>query len=361
MAGKPQVTLTFAGDSSKLESAFSKVGESARGMEGEVGKASKKVGESADAFDRAGEAADSVDTKAMGFRDTMTGVQDTGLGLSKIMKGDLFEGFLTLGMGVGDLASGMFNFVIPAIKSMTLSMVGNAVQSVRAAAASVVHRSAMFAGAVATRVMTVAQRGLNLALRANPIGLVITAIALLVGGIVIAYKRSETFRSVVQTAMRGVQAAFKWVTDSGAILLGWFQKLPGRIGTFFGGLASTISSPFRRAFQAVKDFWNNTIGGKGFSVPDWIPGVGGRSFSIPRFHTGGIMPGAPGSEGLALLQAGERITPAGRTRAGETRPEMVEVRVFIGDRELTDIVRTEVSSGNRALKRALGAGAVRLA
>jgi phage-related minor tail protein len=42
-----------------------------------------------------------------------------------------------------------------------------------------------------------AQIGLNLAMIANPIGLIVIAIAALVAGLIIAYKRSETFRNIV--------------------------------------------------------------------------------------------------------------------------------------------------------------------
>ena len=34
--------------------------------------------------------------------------------------------------------------------------------------------------------------------------------------------------------------------------------------------------------------------------------------NIPYLHTGGIVPGMPGSDVLAVLQAGERVSPAGR-------------------------------------------------
>jgi hypothetical protein len=61
-----QVTLTFAGETKQAEDAFDRVGESSRKM-------SDKVGGSAEGFAKAGEAADQLDTKAMGFRDTMTG------------------------------------------------------------------------------------------------------------------------------------------------------------------------------------------------------------------------------------------------------------------------------------------------
>src|SRR5215831_898494 len=60
---------------------------------------------------------------------------------------------------------------------------------------------------VATAAWTAAQWLLNAALTANPIGLVVAAIAALAAGLVIAYKKSETFRDIVQAALRGVQAA----------------------------------------------------------------------------------------------------------------------------------------------------------
>lgn len=311
MASKNQVTLTFAGDSSDLEKAFDKVGQSSKQMGSDVDKASVKVRDSGAGFDKAGEAADNLDTKAMGFRDTMTGVQDTMLGTSQIAKGNLFEGFLTLGMGVGDLGSGLFNFLIPAVKSASLSMVGNAVSTTRATIATGRHKVAMLGSAVATRVMTVAQRGLNLAMRANPLGLIITALFLVGTALVVAYKKSSTFRAIVQGAMRGVQRAFGWVLDRGKTLLSWFRSAPGKIGGAFSRLGGIISAPFRAAFGQIKSLWNSTAGGFGFSIPGWVPKIGGNSFRIPRMHTGGVMGGAPGTEGLALLQAGERVTPAG--------------------------------------------------
>lgn len=319
---KPQVTLTLAGDSSQLEKTFESVGASSREMGDEVDTASSRVGQSSQSFDRAGDAADRMDSKAMGFRDTMTGVQDSMLGVSEIARGNMFEGFINLGRGVGDLASGFANFLIPQIRSFSKAAIANTVATVRNTAAMAVQRTTALASAAATRVMTVAQRALNWAMRANPIGLIITLIAGLVAGIVIAYKRSQTFRNIVQGAMRGIQAAFGWVIDRGGDLVNWFRKLPGRIGSFFSGLGSSIAQPFQTAFAAVRAAWNSTIGGRGFTIPGWVPGIGGRSFRIPTFHSGGVVPGAPGTETMARLQAGERVTPAGQSAP----PVVLELR-----------------------------------
>ncbi|WP_020385880.1 hypothetical protein [Kribbella catacumbae] len=313
MAGKPQVTLTFAGDSTKLESAFDKVGSSARKMDTDVGAASKSVGESASSFDTVGEAADGAEGKAQGFSDTLTGTKDVMGGVGEIARGNLFEGFVMAGQGAADLAGGMASFMIPALKN----------------------------GVTWIKSTTIAQRAMNVAMRANPIGLVITALVLLGTGLVLAYKKSETFRRIVNGSFGAVRdvavGIFNWIRGNWQALfavltapfslmvkpiwkhrdsiLGAIKAVPGAIAGFMRGVAGTITAPFRAAFDGVRNAWNSTVGGKGFSVPSWVPNIGGKGFTIPYFHSGGIVPGGMGSETLAMVKAGERIT-GGRNSGG---------------------------------------------
>lgn len=84
-------------------------------------------------------------------------------------------------------------------------------------------RLAMIASSVAARakaaalgVVTVAQRLFNAVLRANPIGLVITAIGLLVAGLVLLYKNNETARKIIDAAWAGIKTAISSV-------VGWFR------------------------------------------------------------------------------------------------------------------------------------------
>jgi phage-related protein len=56
----------------------------------------------------------------------------------------------------------------------------------------------------ATIAWTAAQFLLNVALTANPIGLIVVAIAALVAGIILAYRNSETFRNIVDTLFAAV-------------------------------------------------------------------------------------------------------------------------------------------------------------
>lgn len=66
-------------------------------------------------------------------------------------------------------------------------------------------------GAAVTKAVAAAQWLLNAAMEANPIGLVVVALAALVAGLVIAYKKSETFRNIVNGAFKGVQKAVGFV------------------------------------------------------------------------------------------------------------------------------------------------------
>src|SRR5690606_27847808 len=83
-----------------------------------------------------------------------------------------------------------------------------------------------------TKAGTIAQLAMNAAMAANPIGLIVAAVVGLGAALVIAYKKSETFRNIVQgawegiknaasaawndflkPALDGIMAAFGWVGD----------------------------------------------------------------------------------------------------------------------------------------------------
>lgn len=344
---KNQVTLTFAGDGTKLSETFDQVGQSARKMEGEVGSASRSTASATEeSFSRVGSAAEGTDDKFGALEATGLGTLDVMSGVGEIMQGNVLQGATDLAGGVSSLAQGFSGFLLPGIKAVANGFLGQAIQTGRATAAATAQRAAALATAAATGVMTAAQRGLNLVMRANPIGLIITALVALTAGVIWAYKNVGWFRSAVDTAMRGARNAFNWAIEggkklvswvaglpgsikgwldavprAGAAMLSWFQGIPGKIGGYFRGLASTISAPYRAAFNGIREAWNNTVGGKGFSVPGWVPGMGGKDFRIPYFHTGGIVPGGLGSESLAVLRAGERVTAG--TGAGVGGPLVI--------------------------------------
>lgn len=91
----------------------------------------------------------------------------------------------------------------------------SAIATGRATLAMVAQRTAMVGAAIATRAMAAGQWILNAAMRANPIGLIITGLVALGAGLVLAYKKSATFRMIVQGAMRGVMVAVRAVGAAG--------------------------------------------------------------------------------------------------------------------------------------------------
>lgn len=127
----------------------------------------------------------------------------------------------------------------------------------RSAAAWAVQRGAMLASAVAQKAVAAGQWLINAAMSANPIGLVIAAIALLVTGLIIAYKKSATFRKIVNGAFQGVKAV------AGAVL-GWLSKAVRSTIDFvrkhWSLIKAILGGPILLAYNLVKKHWGSITG-----------------------------------------------------------------------------------------------------
>ncbi len=117
------------------------------------------------------------------------------------------------------LAASQQALVVSTVAS-TAAVTGQTTAKSTGVLATLRHTTAVVAGAVAQKaaaaasaVMTGAQLLLNFALSANPIGIVVLALAALVAGIVIAYKNSETFRDIVNGAWAAIKTGVGVVVD----------------------------------------------------------------------------------------------------------------------------------------------------
>lgn len=79
-----------------------------------------------------------------------------------------------------------------------------------------------------------------------------------------------------------VTAAKDTVVEKFNQLVDFFTGLPDRIAGAASGMWDWITSAFKTAVNGIISFWNNTVGGFGFSVPSWVPFAGGKSFKIPE-------------------------------------------------------------------------------
>lgn len=140
---------------------------------------------------------------------------------------------------------------------------------------------AIKAWTVATEGMTVAQRLLNLAMNANPIGIIITVITALVTAFVTLWNTSDEFRQfwidlwekikeATSIAITKVKEFFsKLWTDIKAI---WSSTVE-----WFKDIGSKISDGFKIALDKVKEFFSNSwekIKNTWSSVSTWFSNVG---------------------------------------------------------------------------------------
>jgi hypothetical protein len=157
-------------------------------------------------------------------------------------------------------------------------------------------------------------------------------------------------------------AAKDWMIQKLIQLVLWVQGLPDRIKSAASGMWNGIKDAFKSAVNWLIDKWNSfelTIGGGSVLGVD-IPSITLRTPNIPRLAGGGWMtPGRTyltGENGPELVTAGRRggyVHPAGDTAAMGTP----EVHVYVGDREIRDIVRVEVVDHDRQLRRRVAARA----
>lgn len=187
--------------------------------------------------------------------------------------------------------------------------------------------------------VTAAQWAWNAAQLASPTTWIVLAIVALVAIIVLIATKTTWFQDIWNAAWGGIKKAAsavgswfkdtlwgKWIkgawnaiVDKGKDVWEWFKDLPGKLKGAFSKVTNFITAPFRAAFNMVSDAWNNTIGRLSWTVPGWVPGVGGNSISaptLPKFHSGGTVPGVPGSDVMTILQAGERVSPASSSIGG---------------------------------------------
>lgn len=197
---------------------------------------------------------------------------------------------------------------------------------------------------------------MNATLAANPIFLVIAAIAALGIAFVVAYKKSETFRKIVN-------GAFSAVKDGAREFFSYVKNAVTGAAKVIGRVADIITTPYQIAFKAIAAMWNATLGGFGISIPGFKipfgPSFGGLSFTIPDIPTFRAA-GGPLNAGQAAI-VGERgpelFVPSG---AGTVVPNGarggVTVIIQTGASDLDQLIKKRVRIiGGGNVQKAFGA------
>lgn len=205
----------------------------------------------------------------------------------------------------------------------------------------------------ATKIWAGVQIAFNAIMSANPIGLVIVGVAALVAGIVIAYKRSETFRNIVNGAFKSVgqAATFLWnsvlkptfkfivsaflavaggIVNGAAWAFGWIPGLGPRLkaaAAQFNAFRDRVNASLAGT-QAVKRIIVSAAGAS--TVIQQLADIKYRLDRIPRSVTIGVNNKLAGMSGAAFRADGGPVRAGMPYIVGERRPEL-----FVPDRNGT--------------------------
>ena len=150
--------------------------------------------------------------------------------------------------------------LIAGIKTLTTTLYASTKAFIASTASTIKNKVATLAVAAAQKVVTIATNAwkaaqvvLNMILTANPIGLIITAIGLLVTAVITAYNNCESFRKIVDgvweaikplanAIMNGLAKAFEWLVEKCKEVWEWLKNILG-LGGKKVEVAVNVSKP----------------------------------------------------------------------------------------------------------------------
>jgi hypothetical protein len=162
--------------------------------------------------------------------------------------------FLDALQGIADLAN---TYLVPAFDAIALFMRENPEVVITLVGALVLWKTTMWAIAAATKAWAVAQGILNAVMAANPISLIIVALAAFAAAVVWAYNNVEWFRDLVDYAWTKISEAFTGAWES--VIKPVFQFISENIhvvGDFFSWLWETVSNVWQWISDKVSTVWN---------------------------------------------------------------------------------------------------------
>jgi hypothetical protein len=223
-----------------------------------------------------------------------------------------------------------------------------------------------------TKIATAVQWLWNFAMTANPIGLIIIAIAALIVIIVLIATKTTWFQTIWEAVWGFIVAAFKlwWAVFSGiwlaigeffvglfkawwGLFTGFWSKVfdgvssgwkwvTGKLSafvSFVGGLPKKIAGAAKGLFNGIVaaakggintliGLWNRLDLGWHIGIPSWVPIIGGASFSIPdlvpdipMLAKGGVVPAKPGGRLVIAGEGGEdeAVVPLSKLGGGPSQ------------------------------------------
>jgi hypothetical protein len=214
-----------------------------------------------------------------GFKDFMAGVQDKIPGIL-----EMFKNLASTAIAV-IAALAPFSGVGLAIAQALAKMVGaipqGAMDFIAPTIAAIV---------VATKLWAAAQVILNIALAANPVGLVVAALVAIGVALVVAWQKSETFRIAVTAAFEGVARAvligagfilqgLKYITGAFLDLVGVMLNGAAKAFGWMPGIGEKLKAA-AKGFDSVKEGADKAFDGAIKKVKEWDNSIKGMTTRV---------------------------------------------------------------------------------
>lgn len=322
------IQINLEGDTSDFERSMASAGNAVEKLEGDL----KSADGAASKFDGA---LDNTTSKLGGATDKFRSTSDLAGGLGDVLGISALGPMATYATGMADIADGMGGLLAPALTKAKTAFLA-----------------------------------MNTTMLANPIFLVVAAIAALVAIFVVAYMKVDWFRNGVDAAMRGIKKVtldvVNFITDlfmnftGPGLLIKHFDKIKAGASAMADavkGAFSGVADAIRAAIDALRSAWNSTLGGKGWdkvSIP-FAPDLPG--FHIPMLAGGGVarggMPHIVGERGPELFvpRMTGTVVPNGAGMGGTP----VTIVIATGASDLDELIRKRVRIvGGGNVQRAYG-------
>jgi hypothetical protein len=282
--------------------------DAARGVD-QLGKAFDEAGRNAREF---GQSAEAVDEVGGASAKTAGALGDLGGAFELIGASGVGEQLGTVGI-VMQAAAGAADLYTVAMKLLSVENIRSVATMAAHKAAVVASTVAQFAVAAATGVWTAAQWLLNVAMLANPIGLIILAIIALIAIIILIVTHLDFFKRVGTEAWDAIKDAAvavwnfinQWVVvpfrAALQLLIDYWQFLGNSAVAAWRAIADALqNSPVMRFIQSLIDKIKELISWfANVKVPSWVTSLNPFGRALPQAGGDGL--GASSSRVFALV------------------------------------------------------------
>jgi CII-binding regulator of phage lambda lysogenization HflD len=252
-------------------------------------------------------------------RDLVSNLQPILLAIGKTI-GDLYNKFLAplfdiINKNKEALAAfaGVILTAVVAFKTYNVILAISKALQTGYAVAQVLMTGGQLASIASTNGLAASMLRLNAIMRANPIGLIVTGIALLAAGFVVAWNHSETFRKIVIQGLQIVLNGVGYLVGGFSKMIGLFAKIPGM------GWAKGIADGASKAANEIR------------AVSDGLTSLSNKKITIPGFGGGADTTGkdggadAPTAVTAAKLKSAEKAAKDRLNSIEKQNKEVVKI------------------------------------